>query len=155
MSSKAGAASDAAPASGHSGRLSISPVSGLQVKMVTGDQLLIAKETARQLGMGTNILTTEALLEVGLATNQLCLGTTVHHWHADSHAHVLRSSWLNGFLCGGKVWQNPSTEIEHEGQGSASSICLAGRGSMVEPQQQEVVCRTRTAEATHMSTAQT
>ncbi len=29
---------------------------GLEVKMVTGDQLAIAQETARQLGMGTNIL---------------------------------------------------------------------------------------------------
>jgi H+-transporting ATPase len=29
---------------------------GVKVKMVTGDQLAIAKETARQLGMGTNIL---------------------------------------------------------------------------------------------------
>ena len=29
---------------------------GVQVKMVTGDQLAIARETARQLGLGTNIL---------------------------------------------------------------------------------------------------
>ena len=43
---------------------------GMQVKMVTGDQLLIAKETARQLGMGTNILTTEALLEVGAPSRE-------------------------------------------------------------------------------------
>ena len=28
---------------------------GVEVKMITGDHLLIAKETARQLGMGTNI----------------------------------------------------------------------------------------------------
>ncbi|CAK0787749.1 hypothetical protein CVIRNUC_010971 [Coccomyxa viridis] len=35
---------------------------GIQVKMVTGDQLLIGKETAKQLGMGTNMYTTEVLL---------------------------------------------------------------------------------------------
>ncbi|KAK9905068.1 hypothetical protein WJX75_009176 [Coccomyxa subellipsoidea] len=35
---------------------------GIQVKMVTGDQLLIGKETAKQLGMGTNMYTTEELL---------------------------------------------------------------------------------------------
>jgi len=37
---------------------------GIQVKMVTGDQLLIGKETAKQLGMGTNMYTTEVLLNV-------------------------------------------------------------------------------------------
>ena len=37
---------------------------GIQVKMVTGDQLLIGKETAKQLGMGTNMYTTEVLLAV-------------------------------------------------------------------------------------------
>ncbi|EIE19189.1 plasma-membrane proton-e [Coccomyxa subellipsoidea C-169] len=35
---------------------------GIQVKMVTGDQLLIGKETAKQLGMGTNMYTTDELL---------------------------------------------------------------------------------------------
>ena len=39
---------------------------GIDVKMVTGDQLLIGKETSRQLGMGTNLYSTEALLEVRL-----------------------------------------------------------------------------------------
>lgn len=37
---------------------------GLSVKMVTGDQLLIGKEVARQLGMGTNMFTTEELISV-------------------------------------------------------------------------------------------
>lgn len=37
---------------------------GISVKMITGDQLLIGKETAKQLGMGTNMFTTEALLKV-------------------------------------------------------------------------------------------
>ncbi|PRW57643.1 plasma-membrane proton-efflux P-type ATPase isoform B [Chlorella sorokiniana] len=36
---------------------------GISVKMITGDQLLIGKETAKQLGMGTNMFTTEALLK--------------------------------------------------------------------------------------------
>jgi len=34
---------------------------GVQVKMVTGDQLAIARETARELGMGTNILDASGL----------------------------------------------------------------------------------------------
>ena len=37
---------------------------GISVKMVTGDQLLIGKETARQLGMGTDMYSTEVLLSV-------------------------------------------------------------------------------------------
>lgn len=36
---------------------------GINVKMITGDQLLIGKETASQLGMGTNMFTTEALMQ--------------------------------------------------------------------------------------------
>jgi H+-transporting ATPase len=36
---------------------------GIKVKMITGDQLLIGKETAKQLGMGTNMFTTEELLK--------------------------------------------------------------------------------------------
>lgn len=34
---------------------------GVEVKMITGDQTAIAKETCRELGMGTNILNTEVL----------------------------------------------------------------------------------------------
>eukprot|EP00936_MAST-01D_sp_MAST-1D-sp1_P000877 g877.t1 len=34
---------------------------GIEVKMITGDQTAIAKETARELGMGTNILDTDVL----------------------------------------------------------------------------------------------
>ena len=36
---------------------------GIHVKMITGDQLLIGKETAKQLGMGTNMYTTDALIK--------------------------------------------------------------------------------------------
>lgn len=42
------------------------------VKMVTGDQLLIGKETARQLGMGTDMYKIEALLHV--SPGSACLG---------------------------------------------------------------------------------
>ena len=45
---------------------------GVNVKMVTGDQLAIARETARQLGMGTNILDASGL------------GDTKHHETAQS-----------------------------------------------------------------------
>jgi H+-transporting ATPase len=37
---------------------------GVSVKMVTGDQIAIAKETARQLGMGTNILDASSLGDI-------------------------------------------------------------------------------------------
>lgn len=46
---------------------------GIQVKMVTGDQLLIGKETAKQLGMGTNMYTTEVLLNVRTTPSSLVL----------------------------------------------------------------------------------
>lgn len=36
---------------------------GIHVKMITGDQLLIGKETAKQLGMGQNMFTTEELVK--------------------------------------------------------------------------------------------
>ena len=37
---------------------------GVPVKMITGDQVLIAKETARQLGLGNNILDAKIFREV-------------------------------------------------------------------------------------------
>lgn len=42
-------------------------VQGLLVKMITGDQALIGRETAKQLGMGSNIFNTEVLLKVRTA----------------------------------------------------------------------------------------
>ena len=45
---------------------------GVNVKMVTGDQLAIARETSRQLGLGTNILDASGL------------GDTKHHESAQS-----------------------------------------------------------------------
>jgi len=44
---------------------------GIEVKMVTGDHTLIAKETCRQLGMGTNILNTECFNNKSLPAQQL------------------------------------------------------------------------------------
>jgi H+-transporting ATPase len=44
---------------------------GIEVKMVTGDHLLIAKETCRELGMGTNILNTEVLNDPSHSVEQL------------------------------------------------------------------------------------
>jgi len=41
--------------------------SGVEVKMITGDQTAIAKETCRELGMGTNILDTHQLHAAGEA----------------------------------------------------------------------------------------
>lgn len=54
---------------------------GISVKMVTGDQLLIGKETAKQLGMGTNMYTTEVLLNVRLLALRACTYQTIG-WHA-------------------------------------------------------------------------
>ena len=46
---------------------------GLLVKMITGDQALIGRETAKQLGMGTNIFNTEVLLKVHDPHSITCL----------------------------------------------------------------------------------
>ena len=41
-------------------------VMGVEVKMITGDHTAIAKETARELGLGTNILNTEILNDASM-----------------------------------------------------------------------------------------
>lgn len=46
--------------------------------MVTGDQLLIGKETAKQLGMGTNMYTTEELLLVVPTYRKLLTSPQTH-----------------------------------------------------------------------------
>jgi len=48
---------------------------GIAVKMITGDQLPIGKETARQLGMGTNMFTPEVFKEGGVDGKGLVQGT--------------------------------------------------------------------------------
>ena len=67
---------------------------GLRVKMITGDQALIGRETAKQLGMGTNIFNTEVLLKVQLGTQRgcsltstLCASNLLHSVAALSSAH--------------------------------------------------------------------
>ena len=37
---------------------------GVKIKMVTGDQMAIAQETAKKLGMGTNILDATGLGDI-------------------------------------------------------------------------------------------
>ena len=54
-------------------------VQGLLVKMITGDQALIGRETAKQLGMGTNIFNTEVLLKV-MPVAYLSFAAP-SHWH--------------------------------------------------------------------------
>jgi len=44
---------------------------GVLVKMITGDHQVIAKETCRELGMGTNILNTEVLNDKSMSREQL------------------------------------------------------------------------------------
>jgi H+-transporting ATPase len=44
---------------------------GVEVKMITGDHLTIAKETSRRLGMGTNIYTTEMITDPSRSEAQL------------------------------------------------------------------------------------
>merc|ERR1719399_2006991 len=44
---------------------------GVEVKMITGDHLTIAKETSRRLGMGTNIYTTEMITDTSKSEAQL------------------------------------------------------------------------------------
>ena len=55
---------------------------GIRVKMITGDHLNIAKETAKLIGMGTNIFAGEATRDASETTNQLI-------WDADGFAQVL------------------------------------------------------------------
>jgi hypothetical protein len=61
---------------------------GIAVKMVTGDQQLIGKETARQLGMGTNIHKIDVLLNVRGAAGLFC----AVNWPCCD----IWSSWLAG-----------------------------------------------------------
>ncbi|KAK9829684.1 hypothetical protein WJX72_007324 [[Myrmecia] bisecta] len=63
---------------------------GISVKMVTGDQLLIGKETARQLGMGTNMYTTETLMKAkeGIIRIEGCTNVDELVEYADGFAEV-------------------------------------------------------------------
>ena len=58
-------------ACGHGPQLVCAPTparsQGIEVKMITGDHLLIGKETAKMLGMGTEMFASEVLIKVGQA----------------------------------------------------------------------------------------
>ncbi len=58
---------------------------GIDVKMVTGDQLLIGKETSRQLGLGTDMYSTEALLEVCAPCHDHLVSLPISHAHSLDH----------------------------------------------------------------------
>jgi H+-transporting ATPase len=62
---------------------------GIRVKMITGDHLNIAKETARLIGMGTNICPGEDTRVASAARDQLI-------WDADGFAQV-RPTYRCGF----------------------------------------------------------
>lgn len=65
---------------------------GIMVKMVTGDHLLIAKETARRLNMGENILSAEGLPMLDLKTKEKPPNLAADYgdliFHADGFAQV-------------------------------------------------------------------
>ncbi|MGA2430086.1 MAG: plasma-membrane proton-efflux P-type ATPase [Candidatus Acidiferrum sp.] len=65
---------------------------GVKVKMVTGDQLAIAQETARQLGMGTNILDAAVLRD---AKNQQSAQSVDSIERADGFAQVFPEDKYN------------------------------------------------------------
>ena len=65
---------------------------GVNVKMVTGDQLAIAQETARQLGMGTNILDTTVLRD---SNNQQSAQSVESIEKADGFAQVFPEDKYN------------------------------------------------------------
>ncbi len=51
---------------------------GIEVKMVTGDHLLIGKETARMLGMGDMMFPSETLIKVGGGNRPFALWAMPH-----------------------------------------------------------------------------
>ena len=70
---------------------------GLDVKMVTGDQLLIGKETSRQLGLGTDMYSTEALLEVCAPCHERLVSLPSSHTHNVNHLASQRSPSSHAF----------------------------------------------------------
>jgi len=61
---------------------------GVQVKMVTGDNVAIAKEISRQLGMGTHILSAEEVFSDDDNPDHLSPATVTHIERADGFAQV-------------------------------------------------------------------
>lgn len=61
---------------------------GIKVKMVTGDNLAIAREISRQLGLGKTVYTAEKLLKAGGQTGEMAVDTAEQVEQADGFAQV-------------------------------------------------------------------
>lgn len=87
---------------------------GISVKMVTGDQLLIGKETARQLGMGTDMYSTEVLLSVCFRPSlSLCYCNVLVL--SSLPIPITHAYWLNPIGC------ELAAQGEHDRQGAGRS----------------------------------
>ena len=73
------------------------------MKMITGDHLLIAKETCRRLGMGDNILSAEGLPKLDPETQEKPSNLAGTHGelilNADGFAQVIQNDALYIFMC--------------------------------------------------------
>ena len=70
---------------------------GVNVKMITGDQLAIAKETGRRLGMGSNMYPSASLLGNHKDANLAAIPVEELIEKADGFAGVF-PGWLRSFL---------------------------------------------------------
>ncbi|XP_062155591.1 ATPase 9, plasma membrane-type isoform X3 [Alnus glutinosa] len=71
---------------------------GVNVKMITGDQLAIGKETARRLGMGTNMYPSSSLLGDHKDESIAALPVDELIEKADGFAGVFPGNWTNSFI---------------------------------------------------------
>lgn len=93
------------------------------MKMITGDQMAIAKETARRLGMGFNIFTPEQLENAG----QFHVSTTQLIEEADGFAQGRVRECGKGIECNAEeVWQGVSGGAggRCECESAAVAICF-------------------------------
>lgn len=67
---------------------------GVNVKMITGDQLAIGKETGRRLGMGTNMYPSSALLGQTKDESIAALPVDELIEKADGFAGVFPGNWI-------------------------------------------------------------
>lgn len=95
---------------------------GVDVKMITGDNILIAKETARVLGMGTNIQDPKSLPTMdaeGKAPKDLGKKYGKIIMEADGFAQV----GLHWWCLGGAVQRGDRTRQQEQSYGMKSEIC--------------------------------
>jgi H+-transporting ATPase len=71
---------------------------GVNVKMITGDQLAIGKETGRRLGMGTNMYPSSSLLGDHKDESIAALPVDELIEKADGFAGVFPGNWTNSFI---------------------------------------------------------